>query len=239
MPDVTPILKASSLRTGYGSKQVINGVTLELHSGEVVALVGHNGAGKSSLLKALFGLLTIRGGSVEFDVDLRRPLRPRELLRAGVAFVPQGSRVFTDLTVRENLELGDIILKDSNLLPERLGLVLDTFPFLKDRLNRKAGTLSGGEKQMLSLARALVLRPRLLLLDEPSLGLAPAAVVDVFGRIRQLSRDYGLAVLISEQAVREVLKISQRAYVLRHGVVTFSGQASALSDEAKLKEVFL
>lgn len=237
--DAWPLLHVDALVTGYGKKQVLSGVTLGLAPGEIVALIGHNGAGKSTLLKAVFGLLRIWTGSVAFDVARSNPPSPRELLRDGIAYVPQGNRVFTDLTVRDNLEMGGITLQDGARLEEGIERVFTLFPTLKPRLRQRAGTLSGGEKQMLALANVLVLSPRLLLLDEPSLGLAPPLVTEALQRIQQISRDSGAAVLIAEQKVREVLKIAQRVYVLRDGQVSFSGSTESLADEARLRAVYL
>lgn len=233
------LLNVDALVTGYRKKQVLNGVTLDLASGEIVAIIGHNGAGKSTLLKAVFGLLPIWKGQVILDgVSLNSP-SPRELLRSGVAYVPQGNRVFTDLTVGENLEMGGVTLPNKILLNEGVERVFTLFPSLKARLRQRAGTLSGGEKQMLALGNALVLSPRLLLLDEPSLGLAPPLATEALGRIQQISRDSGVSVLMVEQKVREALKIAQRVYVLRNGLVSFSGPADSLSDDKKLREVYL
>ena len=232
-------LNVDALVTGYGKKQVVNGVSLEVAPGEIVALIGHNGAGKSTLLKAIFGLLPIWSGQVVLDGKALAAPEPRELLKVGVAYVPQGSRVFTDLTVRENLEMGGVTLSNGTQLKEGIERVFTLFPALKPRLRQRAGTLSGGEKQMLALGMALVLWPRLLLLDEPSLGLAPPLVAEALGRIQQISRDSGAAVLIVEQKVREVLKIAQRVYVLRTGCVSFLGPTESLNDDRKLREVYL
>jgi len=240
LPDETrTLLNVDSLITGYGKKQVLNGVNLNVAPGEIVAVIGHNGAGKSTLLKAVFGLLPIWQGQVVFDAKRLRSPKPRELLRSGVAYVPQGNRVFTDLTVRENLEMGGVTLSDGKQLKARIERVFTLFPALKPRLRQRAGTLSGGEKQMLALANALILSPRLLLLDEPSLGLAPPLVSESLGRIQQISRDSGVAVLIVEQKVREVLKIARRVYVLHSGLVSFSGPTDSLNDDAKLRQVYL
>lgn len=233
------MLRVEELITGYGKKQVVNGLSLTLAQGEVVALIGHNGAGKSTLLKAIFGLIPIWQGQVFLDGKPVAKPKPREWLRAGVAYVPQGNRVFTDLTVAENLEMGGITLPKKQQLKEGMERVFELFPALKDRLKQRAGTLSGGEKQMLALGNALIVSPRLLLLDEPSLGLAPLLISEALGRIKQISRDNGVTVLIVEQKVREVLKIADRVVVLRNGRVSFEGEAEALKDEAKLKEVYL
>jgi branched-chain amino acid transport system ATP-binding protein len=233
------MLRVESLVTGYGNKRVVNGVSLDVKRGEIVALIGHNGAGKSTLLKSMFGLLPVWEGKIAFDGNGLNSPKPRELLRAGIAYVPQGNRVFTDLTVRENLEMGGVTLPNKNQLKEGMERVFTLFPALIYRLRQRAGTLSGGEKQMLALANALILSPRLLLLDEPSLGLAPPLVTDALARLQQINRDSGVTLLIVEQKVLEVLKIAHRVYVLRNGLVSFSGAADALRDEKKLRSVYL
>ena len=238
LPDVR-ILHVSDLVAGYGKKQVLNGVNLDVRRGEIVALIGHNGAGKSTLLKAAFGLIPVWEGQVLLDGQMWPKLAPRELLRAGVAYVPQGNRVFADLTVYENLEMGGVTLPNRERLEEGIKRVLNLFPSLGARLKQRAGTLSGGEKQMLALANGLILSPRLLFLDEPSLGLAPLLVSEALGRIKEISRRDGVSVLIVEQKVREVLKIAQRVYVLRNGRVSFSGVADDLRDDARLRQVYL
>jgi branched-chain amino acid transport system ATP-binding protein len=232
-------LDVANLITGYGKKQVIDGVSLSVGTGEIVALIGHNGAGKSTLLKAVFGLIPVWSGEVRFNGALWRKPTPRALLRAGVAYVPQGNRVFTDLTVRENLEMGGVTLPDKQSVKDGIERVFTLFPMLKARLKQRAGTLSGGEKQMLSLANALILSPKMLLLDEPSLGLASPLVSDALSRIKEINQDSGVTVLIVEQKVREVLKIADRVVVLRIGRVSFDGPATELSDDRKLKDVFL
>jgi ABC-type branched-subunit amino acid transport system ATPase component len=231
-------LQVGNLVTGYGKKQVIDGVSLTVGAGEIVALIGHNGAGKSTLLKAIFGLISIWSGEVHFNGALWKPA-PGALLRAGVAYVPQGNRVFSDLTVHENLEIGGATLPKKQSLKDGIEKVFILFPMLKDRLKQRAGTLSGGEKQMLSLANALILSPRMLLLDEPSLGLASPLVSEALKRIKGINQDFGVTVLIVEQKVREVLKIAGRVVVLRTGRVSFSGSPRELEDDTKLKSVFL
>jgi branched-chain amino acid transport system ATP-binding protein len=226
------------LVTGYGKKQVLNGVTVDVLAGEIVALVGHNGAGKSTLLKAVFGLLPIWEGKISLDGKTVNSPDPRRLLSAGVSYVPQGNRVFTDLTVRENLEIAGITVANKARLKEGIDPVLALFPALSPRLKQRAGTLSGGEKQMLALANALVVSPRLLLADEPSLGLAPQLVSGALRHIQDLNRNHKVTILIVEQKVREVLKIAQRVYVLRNGQITYGGPTETL-DDAKLREVYL
>lgn len=235
----SPFLDVANLVAGYGKKQVIDGVSVTVGTGEIVALIGHNGAGKSTLLKAVFGLIPIWSGEVCFNGALWPKPAPRSLLRAGVAYVPQGNRVFTDLTVHENLEIGGVTLPNKQSVKDGIERVFTLFPLLKDQLKQRAGTLSGGEKQMLSLANALILSPKMLLLDEPSLGLASPLVSEALKRIRQINQYFGVTVLIVEQKVREVLKIADRVVVLRTGRVSFDGTATELSDDRKLKDVFL
>jgi branched-chain amino acid transport system ATP-binding protein len=240
LADETPtLLRVESLVAGYGKKQVVNGVSIDVAPGEIVAIIGHNGAGKSTTLKAMFGLLPIWEGSLVLNGKVVRSPTPRELLRKGVAYVPQGNRVFTELTVLENLEMGGVTLPNKAKLKEGIKQVFTLFPSLKLRLRQRAGTLSGGEKQMLALANALTLSPRLLLLDEPSLGLAPPLVTEALARIKQINRDSGVSVLIVEQKVREVLSIAHRVYVMRNGLVSFTGSTCALNDDVKLREVYL
>jgi len=232
-----PILAINAVATGYGKRQILNDVSLAVEPGEIVALIGHNGAGKSTLLKTVFGLLPVWRGQLILDGKLLQSPNPRELLRAGVAYAPQGNRVFTDLTVHENLVVGGVARPDGGRLEASIKRALDWFPGLGTRLRQRAGTLSGGEKQMLALANALISSPRLLLLDEPSLGLAPPVVSSVMGHIQQISRDSGVAVLIVEQKVHEVLKIAHHVFVLRNGQVSFGGRPQAL-DDAKLRETY-
>jgi branched-chain amino acid transport system ATP-binding protein len=234
------VFATEGLFVGYGGKPVLHGIDMELRAGEVLCLIGHNGAGKSTLLKAVFGLLPVWERQVVFDGKPLNSSKPRDLLRAGLAYIPQGNRVFTDLTVRENLEVGGVTLSDKQKRNEGIDRALSMFPVLKERLRQRAGTLSGGEKQMLALANALVLSPRLLLLDEPSLGLSPSLVTEAFGRIQQLNHDNGVTILIVEQKVREVLKICHRVCCLKLGKVTYIGSPDELeSDPNRLRQVFL
>lgn len=239
MPDtVSDILKVDSLETGYEKKRIINGITFGVKAGEIVALIGHNGAGKSTLLKAVFGLLPVWGGSILFNVGSSPALKPHDLLTSGVAYVPQGGRVFTDFTVWEHLEMGRVIIGDLKQLNENIERILNYFPALRRRLNQKAGSLSGGEKQLLALSNVLILSPRFLLLDEPSLGLSPPLAAQILANIQTISRELGVTALIAEQAVREVLKVAQRVVVLRNGSISFLGDTNDLIDDVKLKEVY-
>ncbi len=232
------LLSVQNLQSGYGQKQVLNGVSLQVHHGEIVALLGPNGAGKSTLLKAVFGLLRAWRGSIVFEgkpIHNRHPVRN---VQDGLTYVPQGSRVFQDLTVQENLELAGFILRDRRVIQNRMERVLHLFPVLEERCSQLAGRLSGGEKQMLALGQALMTDPRLLLLDEPSLGLAPQAAHETIVAIQRLNNELGTAILLVEQNVAEAISIAHRVYVLRLGKVVLEAYPKDLTHEA-LRSAFL
>jgi branched-chain amino acid transport system ATP-binding protein len=233
------VIQVEHLVTGYERRPVVNGVSLMVGHGEIVALIGHNGAGKSTLLQAMFGLIPIWSGKLTYRGFQWSTPTTRKLIDAEIAYVPQGNRVFPDMTVRENLQVGGTALSERGAIEQGIERALSLFPPLKSKLRRKAGTLSGGEKQMLALGNAMVLSPKVLLLDEPSLGLAPPLVTDALNRIRAICTESGMTVLIVEQKVREVLKIAHRVYVLRNGQVSFTGRADELADENRLKQVYL
>ena len=233
------MLKIRELETGYGKKQVVFGLSLEVREGEIVALIGPNGAGKSTVLKAVCGLIPAWKGEIRFNGTPTNGSTPAQNVARGITFAPQGNRVFADLTVVENLEIGGYPLQRKEA-KERIVQVLDLFPVLKQRLRQDAGRLSGGEQQMLALARALVPKPKLLMLDEPSLGLAPNLVATVFKRIADIRSEAGVAILIVEQKVRDILEICDRVYSMKLGRVAFAGQPDDLkADKAKLKDLFL
>jgi ABC-type branched-subunit amino acid transport system ATPase component len=235
-----PVLRCDSVVAGYGKKEILRGVNLEVGAGEIVAVIGHNGAGKSTLLRTVFGLLPLRGGRIFLMGERMDSSRPVDLLRRGAVYAPQGNRVFADLTVQENLDVGGITLASPARRREAFERVVEMFPRLRERLGQRAGSLSGGERQMLVLANALMLSPGLLLLDEPSMGLAPPLVTESLRQIRQTRDVLGTAILIVEQKVREVLKIADQVYVLRQGEVVFAGPAAPLcEDETRLREVYL
>jgi branched-chain amino acid transport system ATP-binding protein len=223
--------------TGYGKRQIVNQVNIEVMAGEVVAVIGHNGSGKSTLLKALFRLLPIWSGGVSYPVA-GQARTPRALLHRGVVFLPQGNQVFSRLTVLENARIAMSARVPS---PGRrsLAYIDEWFPRLREKASQRAGALSGGEKQSLAFACAMALEPHLLLLDEPSLGLSPALAKDALNQISNICRQKNVAALIVEQKVRQVLRIADRAYVLRSGSVTYSGPAVDLEDEQTLRQAFL
>ena len=233
------MLEIKELETGYGKKQVLFGLSLDVREGEIVTLIGPNGAGKSTVLKAVCGLIPTWKGEIRFNGTPVNGSTPAQNLARGITFAPQGNRVFADLTVMENLEIGGYPLPRKEA-KERIAQMLELFPVLKERTRQDAGRLSGGEQQMLALARALVPKPKLLMLDEPSLGLAPNLVATVFKRIADINRKAGVAILIVEQKVRKVLNLSNRVCALKLGRVVHTGDSASLkADSQKLKDIFL
>jgi branched-chain amino acid transport system ATP-binding protein len=233
------ILRITRLETGYGRKQVLYGIDFAIQESAMVAVIGHNGAGKSTLLKALFGLIQVWKGEIAFEGRRIETWSSAKKIHNGIGYVPQGNRVFSELTVRENLEMGGYTLNGQPQIEKRIEKVYSLFPVLKERTAQVAGTMSGGEKQMLALANILVLSPRLLLLDEPSLGLSPPLVKEAFQRLIEINQAFGTTMVIVEQKVREVLKITQEAYLLKMGRVAHSGPSSELLDGDRIREIFL
>lgn len=233
------MLQVEQLETGYGKKQVLFGLSLEVRQGETVAIIGPNGAGKSTVLKAVCGLIPPWTGLIRFEDQLLNGSTPAKNVHRGITFAPQGNRVFPDMTVMENLEIGGCQLPRQELRT-RIEYVLGMFPILRERPKQMAGKLSGGEQQMVALARALIPKPKLLMLDEPSLGLSPGIVKDVFGRIQAISHETGISILIVEQKVNEALAICDRVYSLKLGKVFFTGTPDTLkNNKRKIKELFL
>jgi len=233
------MLQVQQIETGYGKKQVLFGLSLEVRPGETVAIIGPNGSGKSTLLKAICGLTQPWKGEIRFAGSLLNGSTPAANVRRGITFAPQGNRVFADLSVLENLEIGGCHLAKKELRG-RIEQVMAMFPVLRQRPRQAAGKLSGGEQQMVALARALIPRPRLLMLDELSLGLSPGLVKSVFAKIRAVNREGGVSILIVEQKVREVLEIADWVYSLKLGRVFFEGVPDDLrQDPARIKQLFL
>ena len=231
-------LAIRDLRGRYGAVEVLKGILLEVRAGEIVALLGANGAGKTTTLMAISGVVASQGGSVAFDGSRVDGLSPEEVVRAGIVQVPEGRRVFGRLTVEENLRLGAFRRQDGAGITADLGHMWDLFPVLRERRRQLAGTLSGGEQQMLALARGLMARPRLLLLDEPSLGLAPKVVAQVFRVIQEINAA-GLPILLVEQNAYQALRIAHRGYVLSAGEVVLSGSTGELMDNPAVKAAYL
>jgi branched-chain amino acid transport system ATP-binding protein len=232
-----PLLKVRGLTAGYGSGPVLFGIDLDVAPAELIALVGANGAGKSTLLGVLSGLLRATSGSILLAGEDLTNARPEVLVRKGVAHVPQGRRLFGTMSVERNLILGAFLRRDREVRND-LTRVLDYFPALKDKLSRDAGTLSGGEQQMVAIGRGLMARPKLLMVDELSLGLAPKVVDRLIDVIRQINRD-GTALLLVEQDVLVALDAANRAYVLENGRVALSGPAAEVRDDPGVRKAYL
>lgn len=237
MPET--LLKVENLHVHYGGVKAVDGASLEIDEGEIVALMGPNGAGKSTVLKSIFGLASIGSGKIFWH---EKPIRPvsHEVVKMGIAFVPQGRRVFTHLTIEENLEVGGFVIKDKSLVKQRIAEVMDIFPVLKTKRKEKSGSLSGGEQQMLALARGLMVDPKVLLLDEPSLGLAPKIVKEVFEKIKEVNERRKTAIMVVEHNIKSLLSIAHRAYVLDKGkVVIVENDPKSLATGDRLEKVFL
>ena len=233
------LLAAENLELAYGEAAVCRGISLSVAAGEIVALIGANGAGKSTILRAVAGQLSPRAGVIRLDGKDVTRLASHERARAGIALVPEGRHVFPFLTVRENLELGGFKHRhDSAKMRRLIDGLFGTFPRLAERARQNAGTLSGGEQQMLVLGRAMMSEPKLLCLDEPSLGLAPLVVRDIFATIRAINAG-GTSVLLVEQNARYALETASRGYVLQTGTITLEGPCAALSADARVREAYL
>ncbi len=232
------LLELIDVHTYYGQIHALKGVSLSVAKSEIVTLIGANGAGKSTLLKTTSGLLRPTQGSILFDGEDLTQFRPHEIVAKGVVQVPEGRRVFGRLTVTENLEMGAFAISDQKLIKENLERVLKLFPRLKERSKQVSGTLSGGEQQMLAMGRALMANPRVLLLDEPSMGLAPVLVDGIFHTIRKLHAE-GTTILLVEQNARMALQVADRGYVLQSGAVVLSDQAENLRQNEMLRQAYL
>ncbi len=232
------MLKLIGIETFYGKIKALHGVSLEVEEGMLVCILGANGAGKTTLLKTISGIVKPEMGTIHFDGQRIDGMDPEEIIKLGISLVPENRRIFPGLTVYENLLMGGFLIKDKGLFEKRLEKVTDHFPVLLKRESQQAGTLSGGEQQMLALARALMLEPKLLLLDEPSLGLSPKLVQDIFAIVKDLHQS-GVTILLVEQNVNHALKISDYGYVLTSGKIFLSGTYDELYEEEKVREMYL
>jgi len=233
------LLEARDIVAGYSKElDILNGVTLDVQEGTMVSIIGPNGAGKSTVFRVLFGLLHAREGTVAFDGQEVTNRPPADLLRLGITFVPQGRHVFPLMTVRENLELGAYIRKDRATLKKDLERVYDLFPLLRERAKQKGGSLSGGEMQTLEMGRAMLLNPRLMYLDEPSLGLSPRMANEVFDKVEEI-RDAGSTMLVVEQNADRSLQMSDYAYVLETGKNKYDGSAEEIRTNEEVKRLYL
>ncbi len=232
------MLEVKDLKVSYGAIQAVKGVSFHVNEGEIVALIGANGAGKTTILRTISGLEKAKSGSIEFLGQELTKMPAHRIVEAGVVHVPEGRRVFAEMSVQENLLLGANVCKNKSNLSQDLERVYDIFPRLKERLSQKAGTLSGGEQQMLAFGRALMAQGKILLMDEPSMGLAPIIVEDIFEVIRKINAA-GTSVLLIEQNAFLALQTANRAYVLETGHITMQGEASALLADENVKNAYL
>ena len=233
-----PMLRVSNLQVSYGGIQAVKGVSFEVFAGELVSLIGSNGAGKTTTLKAITGLLSASAGSIELNALPIHQSKPWDLVKLGLAMVPEGRGVFTRMTIIENLQMGAYSRNDGADIDEDMERIFTIFPRLKERSHQLAGTLSGGEQQMLAMGRALMSRPSLLLLDEPSMGLSPLMVDKIFEVIQAVSAQ-GVTIVLVEQNASRALQIAQRAYVMESGVITLSGKAGDLLHDPKVRAAYL
>jgi branched-chain amino acid transport system ATP-binding protein len=223
----------------YGRVQALHGLNLHVDDGEIVTLIGCNGAGKSTTLRTISGLLRPRKGGVMFDGKDVGALPPHQVVELGLCHVPEGRRIFTHLTVRENLDMGAYLVRDPATARDRLDRVFALFPRLKERMDQPGGTLSGGEQQMLAIGRALMSRPRMLLLDEPSLGIAPILVKEIFDEIARINREEKTTILLVEQNANLALRIASRGYVLETGRIVLENDTKSLLADPQVKEAYL
>jgi branched-chain amino acid transport system ATP-binding protein len=231
------MLEVADLRAGYGPVTVLRGVTISVADKAIVGLLGANGAGKTTLMLAICGLATIQDGDVRFAGRETTGSEPETLVRRGLVYVPEGRRLFSEMTVRENLEMGGYVIGNTSERRGRIDRMQQLFPILRERAGQAAGSLSGGEQQMLALARALMSRPRCLLLDEPSLGLAPKVVDSILAIVREINAE-GTAVLVAEQNARKLLRVAHYCYVLENGRVALEGESNALLADDRIHAAY-
>jgi branched-chain amino acid transport system ATP-binding protein len=238
MSPTDPILVLDAVFAGYGKMSILNGTNAHIRRGAITTVIGPNGAGKSTMFKAIFGLLPVRGGTIAFDGREITNQSPRQMLDAGMIYVPQGRNIFPELSVRHNLELGGVALSDQAALTGRLDKIMRRFPMLKEKEGAQASTLSGGQQKILELARGLQLDPRLMLIDEPSIGLSPLMVQEVFDLLRAL-RDIGVTILMIEQNARQALQISDYGLVLEQGQTRIEDAAPKILADPRVAQLFL
>ena len=239
LPSTTPLLEVRDLEVRYGGIRALNGISLSVPAGSIVTLIGANGAGKSTTLRALSGLVPPSAGSIRFDGAEISGMSAHRIVAAGLAHVPEGRLVFPELTVLENLRMGAYLRNDRKGIAGDLEWVGEFFPRLKERRSQLAGTLSGGEQQMLAIGRALMARPRCLMLDEPSLGIAPLLVETIFERLTALNRERGMTMLLVEQNASLALRVSTHAYVLETGLIHLEGPSAEIRNRPEVKAAYL
>ena len=232
------MLKIDGLNVNYGAIHALHDISINVKEGEIVTLIGANGAGKTSILRAISGLIPIKSGSVMYEDKAIHNIPAYKLAKLGIAHVPEGRRIFANMSVMENLELGAYIRNDKSNIAKDYEMVFDKFPRLKERIKQMAGTLSGGEQQMLAMGRALMVRPRILLLDEPSMGLAPLVVRNIFSIIQEINKS-GTTILLVEQNAHMALSIANKAYVLETGKIVLEGNAKELLSNDSVRSAYL
>jgi branched-chain amino acid transport system ATP-binding protein len=233
------MLEIKNLMVGYGAISALHGISLSVAAGKIVTLIGSNGAGKTTTLKTISGLLKPKAGEIVYDGKSIAGLASHEIVRQGLAHVPEGRMIFANLTVTENLAMGAYLVRDKKVVRKELDFIFATFPRLKEREQQVAGTLSGGEQQMLAIGRALMSQPKFLMLDEPSLGLAPLLVKTIFEKIVEINRERGLTILLVEQNANRALEVSHYGYVLETGKITVQGDCCTLRENPEVKRAYL
>ncbi len=238
MNGAEPLLRLDGVFAGYGKMTILNGMSARIRRGAITTVIGPNGAGKSTMFKTVFGLLPVRAGSIAFNGRDITNLSPRRMLDAGVGYIPQGRNIFPELNVSHNLELGGVALSDQTGLPVRLEAIMRRFPMLREKADTQASTLSGGQQKMLEIARGLLLDPKLILIDEPSIGLSPVMVQEVFAILQEL-RDKGVTIVLIEQNAKQALQMSDDALVLEQGQTRIEDSASKVLTDPRIAQLFL
>ncbi len=233
------MLKVNNIKTYYGNIQALKDVSIEVKEGEIVALIGANGAGKTTTLMSICGITPPRSGEILLDGDPIQELSADRIVQRGIVQVPEGRRIFPDLTVQENLEMGAFLRKNKRLIQQDLNYVMELFPILEKRRNQAGGTLSGGEQQMLAISRALMARPRVLLLDEPSLGLAPLIIKQIFEILQHINKENNTTIFLVEQNANQALKLADRGYVMENGVISLVDSADSLLENDDVRKAYL
>ena len=233
------MLELRNVNAAYGNIQVLHNLDLVINSGEIITLIGANGAGKSTTLMAISGIVPVRSGKILFEGESIHNLSPEKLVAKGICQVPEGRHIFPTLTVQENLDMGAFLRNDSDGIKKDLDYVFSLFPILADRRNQDGGTLSGGEQQMLAMSRALMARPKLLLLDEPSMGLAPLIIKQIFEIVKKINKEHNTTIFLVEQNANQALHIADRGYVIENGVITISDSAENLLHNQDIQKAYL
>ena len=233
------MLKLENVQSGYGNILAVKGISLEVNEGEIITLIGANGAGKSTTLLTISGIVSCRAGRILLNDEEIHTLGTDEIVKRGICQVPEGRHIFPELTVRENLDMGAFMRNDTQQIKADLDYVFSLFPILEERKNQDGGTLSGGEQQMLAVSRALMAKPKLLLLDEPSMGLAPLIIKQIFEIIRKINKESNTTIFLVEQNANQALQIADRGYVIENGKITITGSAESLLNNQDVQKAYL